>query len=154
MIKLKTSIKDIEEMAEKVTKTIEDCVVEEFIEWARKDDEYLRSNEGFFNRTGNLRSSLGAAVYKDARMVFCTPFQTVMNGARGSSEGRAAAERLAGTMTSLIAKVMIAGMDYAQKVEDIDSKDVLESRRIQCEREAKDVMERAMQKAVQRIRLL
>ena len=137
---------------EEVARIIEECVVEEFIDWARQDDEYLRTNHGFNDRTGNLRSSLGAAVYKDAKVVFSTPFSTILNGTRGSEMGRMAVENLAAGMQGKIAKAMVAGMDYAQKVEDIDSKDVLESRRIQCEREARGVMERAMEKAEQRIK--
>ena len=151
MFTMKTKTSDIAKMCEQMSRIFEQCVTEEFIEWAKADDEYLRNNDGFNNQTGNLRSSLGAAVFNDARLVFSTPFQTVMNGSRGSSEGRRAVESLAERTRGRIAKVMVAGMDYAQKVEDIDSKDVLESRRIQCEREARGVMERAMRKAEERI---
>lgn len=154
MIRMVTKIDDIEKAIKRMAQIYEECVIEEFIEWAKKDDEYLRANNGFNDQTGNLRSSLGAAVYKDAQLMFMTPFATVLNGSRGSAEGRKAVESLAERTRGRIVKVMVAGMNYAQYVEDIDSKDVLESRRIQCEKEAHDVMERAMQKAQKRIKEL
>ena len=151
---MKNKMSDIRKVCEQMARIFEECVIEEFIEWAKHDDEYLRNNDGFNNHTGNLRSSLGAAVFNDAKLVFSTPFQTVLNGSVGSSEGRRAVERLAEQTRGRIAKVMVAGMDYAQKVEDIDSKDVLESRRIQCEREAQAIMERAAKKAEKRFKEL
>ena len=151
---MKTSMSDIRKICEKMTSIYEDCIVEEFIEWAKQDDTYLRNNNGFNDHTGNLRSSLGAAVFKDMKNVYRTPFQAVLGGARGSSEGRMAVERLAEQTRGRIVKVMGAGMDYAQKVEDIESKDVLESRRIQCEREAQGIIDRAMKKAEERMKVL
>ena len=152
MIKMKTSTGEVAKVCEQIVHIIEDSVVEEFTEWAKKDDEYLRANNGFIDHTGNLRSSLGAAVAKDAKVVFSTPFQTVLGGSKGSAAGKNAIQRAASDMRNRMAKIMVAGMDYAQKVEDIDSKDVLDTRRIQCEREANDVIERAMRKAEDRIK--
>lgn len=149
-----TSERTIAEFLEKAAQIVEDCIIEEFIEWAKKDDVYLRSNKGFNDQTGNLRSSLGAVVARDGRILFSTPFETVLSGSRGSSEGRRMAQELANEMQGTIAKIMLAGMDYAQYIEDIDTKDVLESRRIQCEQEAKGVMDRAMHKAERKIALL
>lgn len=154
MLKMKTKISDIQKICEQMARIYEECVIEEFIEWAKQDDEYLRNNDGFIDHTGNLRSSLGAGVFNDASLIFSTPFATVLNGSRGSSEGRRALQGLADTTKGRIAKAMVAGMDYAQRVEDIETKDVLESRRIQCEREAAGVMERASRKAEQRFRRL
>lgn len=151
MLKMVTPERNISDFLQKAAKIVEDCIVEEFTEWAKADDAYLRANRGFNDQTGNLRSSLGAIVAKDGRMVFSTPFSTVLGGTKGSAEGRKMAQQLAAETQGVIAKIMLAGMDYAQYVEDIDSKDVLESRRIQCEREAKGVFDRAMQKAERRI---
>lgn len=154
MFKLKTDLRDIAATCERINNIVEECVIEEFIKWAKQDDEYLRANNGFFNHTGNLRSSLGAAVFSKGEIVFMTPFQTVLGGSKGSSEGRNAVERFKSETAGKIAKIMVAGMDYAQKVEDIESKDVMESRRIQCEQEARGVMDRAMNKAERMIRAL
>ena len=154
MFKLKGDIAEIKKMCDRFVQILDECVIEEFTEWAKQDDEYLRSNDGFIDRTGNLRSSLGAGVSNKGQAAFVTSFQTVLNGSRGSSEGRSMLERVISEYPNVIAKVMVAGMDYAQYVEDIDTKDVLESRRIQCEREAEDVMKRAMSKAESRIKAL
>lgn len=154
MIKAVTSAREFKEMCEEMERIYKECVIDEFIEWAKRDDEYLRANEGFIDHTGNLRSSLGAAVFDDGHMVFSTPFSTVLSGTTGSVTGRRAAEQEAALTRGRIVKVMVAGMDYAQRVEDIDSKDVMESRRIQCEREAQGIMERAARRAEQRINRL
>lgn len=154
MLKMTTRISDIQKICEQMARIYEGCVIEEFIEWAKQDDEYLRNNDGFIDRTGNLRSSLGAGVFNDAWLVFSTPFATVLSGSQGSAKGRQALQSLSEATVGRIAKVMVAGEDYAQYVEDIDSKDVLESRRIQCERDARDIMERAARKAEQRFRRL
>lgn len=152
MIKATIDYSDISRYLDRMARIIEQCVIEEFIEWAKRDDDYLRSNNGFTDHTGNLRSSLGAGVYNDAKLVFSTSFQTVLNGARGSAEGKQALQQMAEQTRGRVAKVMVAGMGYAQEVEDIESKDVLESRRIQCEEEAGRIIERAMHKAEERIK--
>lgn len=148
---MKTKISDIERICKKISEIYTECIVEEFIEWAKADDEYLRNNDGFNDQTGNLRSSLGAAVYNDGQMVFSTPFSKVLNGAKGSATGKAFVESIAPSTSGRIVKVLVAAMPYAQSVEDIDSKDVLESRRIQNEREAVKILERAARKAEQQI---
>lgn len=144
----------MKDLCTRMADIVEECIIDEFIEWAKQDDEYLRNNEGFINHTGNLRSSLGAAVFKDGNMVFRTAFETILNGAKGSQEGMRAVDEVASEYTDVIAKVMVAGMDYAQKVEDIDTKDVLESRIIQCRRDAQAVLESAFDKAVKKIEAL
>jgi hypothetical protein len=154
MLRMKTKIEDVQRICEQMARIYEECIIEEFIEWAKADDEYLRNNDGFNDRTGNLRSSLGAAVFNDARLVFSTSFSTVKGGSLGSSKGREAVAGLADETRGRIAKVMVAGMEYAQMVEDIESKDVMESRRIQCEREAQGIIDRAARKAEQRFRRL
>lgn len=154
MFRMKTKISDIQKKCEAMVSIFKECLIEEFTEWAKEDDEYLRNNDGFNNATGNLRSSLGAGVFKDAKLVFITAFQTVLNGTSGSIEGRRAVERLASETRGKIAKVMVAGMDYAQRVEDIEGKDVMESRRLQNERMADAIIKRAWRKAEERIKRL
>ena len=154
-----TKTADIDRLCKRMAEIVEECVVEEFTEWAKQDDEYLRSNDGFIDHTGNLRSSLGAAVIKDTVIQYMTPFAQVLGGSKGSQAGRSAVESLAQGCQNRIAKVMVAGMDYAHREAFVEAlysllKDVLESRRIQCEREAQSVMERAMRKAEQRIKAL
>lgn len=127
-----------------------ECIVEAFIQWAKEDDAYLRDNKGFNTITGNLKSSLGAGVFKDGALVFSTPFRTVANGHVGSQKGRMALQA-SSAGHDVIEKVMVAGMEYAQYVEDIESKDVLESRRLMNEAEAEKIIERAVRMAESRI---
>ena len=154
MIRMVTDMRAISERAEKIVAVIEECVVEAFTEWAKEDDNYLRTNRGFNDRTGNLRSSLGAGVVKNGTVVFKTPFEVVLHGSEGARKGSQAIDSLASYYQGVIAKVMVAGMEYAQRVEDLESKDVLESRRIQCERDARKVVEQAMRNAEKKIRML
>lgn len=154
MIRMKTKISDIERICKRVSEIYTECIIDEFIEWAKADDEYLRNNKGFNDQTGNLRSSLGAGVYNDGQMVFSTAFSKVLNGAKGSSMGKAFVESIAPSTSGKIVKIIVAAMPYAQSVEDIDSKDVLESRRIQNERVARRILERAARKAQQQINRL
>lgn len=133
---------------QKLIQLLEDCLTEELTRWAIESGDYLRSNKGFNDHTGNLRSSLGAGVSREGKVVFDTGFRAILNGGQGSNKGKAALEEVARRCRSTIAAIMVAGMDYAQVVEDIDSKDVMESRRIQCEHEASVIFERALKKAI------
>lgn len=71
----------------------------------------------FHDITGNLRSSIGAAVYNHGKMVFMTSFETVLGGTRGSSRGKAEASRLSSQYANAITLTIVAGESYAENVE-------------------------------------
>lgn len=86
--------------------------------------------ESWIDHTGNLRSSVGYAVYNNGEQEFKNGFQNTSapegNGAEGMKEGQeflaGVAEGLSGNSKAL---VVVAGMNYADFVEAIDGKDVL-----------------------------
>lgn len=92
-----------------------------------------RSQEDSFNNiTGNLRSSIGYAVYKDRKQVTKSGFKAIPapsgDGSLGKQYGEMALVRAAKDISPTdTALVLVAGMSYAQYVEAMDNKDVLAS---------------------------
>ena len=82
-------------------------------------------SESWYDQTGNLRSSIGYAVYDYGWKKVQSSFQTVMGGSDGSSEGRKMINNLANEYSKVYALVVVAGMNYAEYVESLENKDVL-----------------------------
>lgn len=147
-IKCNISIKEVEAFLLKAETYIMDCMKEALAELAKECDERARNNNGgWMNRTGNLRSSIGAAVYENGEVFFTTTFKQVLGGSRGSAEGRNLISSLASQYRDVVAMVVVAGMDYAEKVEALESKDVLESTRLWAESVVIERLEEAKRKA-------
>ena len=128
------------------------CMKEALAKLCEECDEKARSNDGGWqNRTGNLRSSIGAAVYDNGKVYFMTAFEQVLGGSIGSAKGRALIQSLASSYADAIAMVIIAAMEYAETVEAIDSKDVLESTRLYAESVVMERLEEAKEKAIKDI---
>ena len=83
------------------------------------------------DRTGNLRSSIGYAVFNEGKNVVQSQFETILQGSTGSAKGRAYIQTLAKEYANVYALVVVAGMDYASFVEagsgNRKAKDVLAS---------------------------
>jgi hypothetical protein len=104
------------------------------------------AEDSWIDRTGNLRSSIGYAVYDYGKKVVESSFESVLNGSTGSVKGKRYVDSLASQYADTLALVVVAGMDYAEHVEAIDSKDVLAS----TELWAKSVVERYVNEAMSR----
>lgn len=90
-----------------------------------------RSGEdSWFDRTGNLRSSVGYAVIDHGRKQIESAFEMVKNGTSGSSEGRKYIDELVSKYSNTYALLVVAGMNYAEDVEALENKDVLASTEI------------------------
>ena len=85
------------------------------------------SEESWIDQTHNLRSSIGYEVTKNGEAVTASNFNAVMGGGEGSAKGKAFAHELAKRLDSDYGLVVVAGMDYASYVEDMDNKVVLAS---------------------------
>jgi len=87
--------------------------------------------ESWFDQTGNLRSSIGYMVLDNGRITSSSGFDTVNGthggGSEGSTEGKRYIEELASKFPTGIVLIVVAGMDYAAYVEDMENKDVLAS---------------------------
>ncbi len=106
--------------------------------------------ESWIDHTGNLRSSIGYAVFEHGRKVIGSSFDAVAgpegNGTAGSKAGEKYLETLASQYAKTYALVVVAGMDYAGYVEAIEGKDVLASTEIW----AKDKVDRYLSDAKER----
>lgn len=83
------------------------------------------ARDSWIDHTGNLRSSIGYAVYDHGTKIIQSAFPAVMNGAAGAGEGQKLVQDLASSYAKTYALVVVAGMNYAEYVEAIESKDVL-----------------------------
>lgn len=90
-------------------------------------------SESWIDHTGNLRSSVGSAVYEDGKKKLATTFESVLGGQEGSVAGKRMIDALAKEYSQTYAMVVVAGMDYASYVENMNSKDVLASTRLWAE---------------------
>ena len=106
------------------------------------------AKESWIDHTGNLRSSIGFAVYEQGSKYMESAFSQVLGGTDGSSKGKKMINDLAKEYSRVYALVVVAGMEYAGEVEALDSKDVLASTRIwatsQVERRVKTAMDSAI----------
>lgn len=104
-----------------LSKLGDECVVRIRVRSAR---------ESWIDHTGNLRSSIGFAVYEQGKKFMESTFAQVLSGVEGSSKGKKMIDSLAKDYSRVYALVVVAGMEYADEVEALESKDVLSSTRI------------------------
>lgn len=86
-----------------------------------------RINGKYFDQTGNLRSSIGFAVVRNGK-VTVDGYEKAGQGTDGDSglnESKKLVQSLAAEFNKGIVLVLVAGMDYALFVENMESKDVL-----------------------------
>lgn len=107
--------------------------------------------ESWFDQTGNLRSSIGYAVYSHGKQLMESAFSAVKSGTEGQSEGRKMVESLASRYSTTYAMVVVAGMSYADAVEARDNKDVLASTEIWAKRKVDDYLSKAKDRALRKI---
>ena len=71
---------------------------------------------GFTDQTGNLRSSIGYAIFKDGRAVQAG-FEKAQNGQEGINEGQSLAKEISKKYPKGLLLVVVAGMNYAAALE-------------------------------------
>lgn len=101
---------------------------------------------GFHDQTGNLRSSIGYAVFVDGIAVH-SAYEQTLNGATGVKVGEALAKKVGETTTG-VCLVVTAGMNYAVHVES-KGRDVITSAEQLAKRELPKMLERLV-KNIQR----
>ena len=104
-------------------------------------------SESWIDRTGNLRSSIGSAVYENGKKKLSTAFESVLGGQEGSEAGKRMIDALAKEYSQTYAMVVVAGMDYASYVENMNGKDVLASTRLWAESVIGERIENALHNA-------
>ncbi len=110
--------------------------------------------ESWIDRTGNLRSSIGYAVYDYGIKQIESAFQIVRNGNEGSSEGKKMISQLGSEYSNAYALVVVAGMNYASYVEALENKDVLASTELWAKSIVDARLNRAKKAAIEKINKL
>ena len=93
----------------------------------------LPAGVGFTDQTGNLRSSIGYAIFKDGRALY-ENFEKVKDGSEGINEGQNLAKEISKKYPKGLLLVVTAGMNYAMILES-KGKDVLSSAEHMAEQE-------------------
>ena len=112
------------------------------------------ADESWIDHTSNLRSSIGYSIYDYGVKQIESAFDVVKTGQLGSAEGKRMVAELAREYTNVFALVVVAAMNYADKVEAIESKDVLESTRIWAQNEVNARLQKAKETAIKKINAL
>lgn len=110
--------------------------------------------ESWIDQTGNLRSSVGYAIYERGRKEIESAFKMVKNGREGSEEGKRMIDELAGVYSNTYALVVVAAMSYAEYVEAKDNKDVLASTELFARKEVGKYLNNAIKRAEAKINRL
>ena len=110
--------------------------------------------ESWYDQTGNLRSSIGYAIYSYGLKQIESSFDSVLGGSEGSQKGRKMVEELASRYSDTYALVVVAAMEYADFVEAIESKDVLASTEIYAKREVWRYLENDIRESESQIQKL
>jgi hypothetical protein len=111
-------------------------------------------DDSWFDQTGNLRSSIGYAIYNDGKVLMESAFNMIKNGTEGQSAGEKMVADLASKYASTYALVVVAGMNYAEYVEARDNKDVLAQTELWARSVIDSYLEKAKQKALKKIEAL
>ncbi len=125
-------------------------------------------SESWYDQTGNLRSSIGYAIYSEGRKQMESAFAPITefrrksgekvksgsSASEGSEKGRKMIDELATKYSDTYALVVIAAMEYAEFVEAIEGKDVLASTEIFAKKEVGRYLQKAIREAEKRIQAL
>ena len=107
--------------------------------------------ESWFDQTGNLRSSIGYAIYSHGQKEIESTFDSVLGGSEGSQKGRKMVEELSRLYSDTYALVVVAAMEYAEYVEALESKDVLASTELYAKAEVAKYLQKAIKDAEKEI---
>ncbi len=156
-IRMVTSTKAIDELFRQAAKIIFDKVQYNLNYLGLQCVRRVRdrsAGESWIDQTGNLRSSIGYAIYSYGQKQIESAFDSVLGGSEGSQKGRQMVAELASKYSSTYALVVVAAMEYAEHVEAIESKDVLASTEIYAKSEVNKYLEKAVKEAEREIQKL
>lgn len=108
-------------------------------------------SESWIDQTGNLRSSIGYAIYNQGMEKLQSAFNVILSGNLGAEEGQKVLRNLSRQYAQTYALVVVAGMDYASYVEAKENKDVLASTNLWAKSIVDEYIQKALQKAQKRI---
>ena len=94
----------------------------------------------WYDRSGNLRSSIGYAIIHNGKILEYSDFTQVRQGNEGVRKGKALIEELSKKFANGYALVVVAGMNYAEFVEAMENKNVLASAELFARKELPGMM--------------
>lgn len=150
-ISCQTSTKDIDEFLKRAAMLIKEYMLKTLTKLGEESVARIRDRgplESWIDHTGNLRSSVGYSVYDYGVKYMQSSFATVLGGSKGRSEGMRMVNELAQEYSNVFALVVVAAMDYADYVEAINGKDVLESTRLWAQSVVEQRLNRAKEEAI------
>lgn len=156
-IRLVTSTKALDELFQKAAKIIFNRVSYNLNYLGLSCVRRIRDRSGkvsWYDQTGNLRSSIGYAIYGYGRKQIESAFESVLGGCEGSQKGKQMVDQLASQYSDTYALVVVAAMEYAEYVEAVESKDVLASTEVWAKREVERYLQKAIKEAEEKIQRL
>lgn len=134
-----------EEIVNSLTKLGEECIVK-----IRDRSQ----QESWIDHTGNLRSSIGYSVFNYGKKQIESAFNIVLSGNDGPQAGRRLIEECSKAYANCYALVVVAGMNYADRVEALENKDVLASTELWAKSQVDARIEQAKKIAINKINKL
>ena len=156
-IQCRQSEKDINDLFAEIARIIRDEILRTLKYLGEQCNTRIRdrsAKESWIDRTGNLRSSIGYAVFDYGKKAVESSFKVVLEGNEGIREGRRYIDELASEFAKTYALVVVAGMSYAEYVEAIESKDVLASTELWAKSKVDEYMMKTRQRIERRINKL
>ncbi len=153
-IEAKFSINALDELLNAVPDILAGEIIRSFSYLGEQCVKRVRDRTGkesWFDQTGNLRSSIGYAVYDHGKTVIESAFSQVKSGAEGSSKGKKTIDELASKYAQTYALVVVAGMEYAEIVEAMNNKDVLASTDLWARSKVDEYLKKSVNRAYVKI---
>jgi len=153
-VKVSASKMDIEQYYDKILQIIHEEILHTLSYLGEEAVSRIRDRSGedsWFDHTGNLRSSIGYAVAAYGKKQIESAFEQVREGSTGSANGRKYVDELVQKYSDTYALIVVAGMNYAERVEALDNKDVLASTELWAKGKIDDYMSRTREGILRRI---
>lgn len=113
----------------------ENVIIKELAYIGKECVNEAKTNPGYIDQTGNLRSSIGFMVLKNGSVIHQGGFEMVKEGAeKGVIEGKKFAGELIARNSKGLVLVLVAGMNYAVRVETELSRNVIMSGELLAEK--------------------
>ena len=139
-----------------VERILKEEIITALIELGKEGEAVARENHpnNWNDISGNLRSSVGYAVYEHGRIAAMSAFNVVLNGSVGAAKGTALANSLGSQLDDAYHLTLLAAMDYAERVEALSNRDVLASAELYVRNKIEAALQMAVSKAEKRCNAL
>ena len=138
------NLQDIENRFDRFIDSIDDKIIEILQYLGETGVKVARESGAYHDITGNLRSSIGYVVAKDGRALD-ENFQPAGSGTdrtTGVEQARKLASKVLLSHDKGYVMILVAGMEYAVYVENMDTKDVLSGAVTETEKTARELVKK------------